>query len=276
MGFNPIKMVLLGLIALLTGCMATTTAKYQNSSVVDYLYPDAAHQKINSEVPVLALPLKVGIAFTPDSHRRADSLTEPRKRELMERISKQFESIDFVKRIEIIPSGYLRPQGSFDNLDQLKRMFDIDLIALVSYDQTRFTDEGMASLAYWTIVGAYIVPAEKNATHTLMDAVVYDINSHKMLFRAPGTSTVKSNATLVNLSEQTRKDSDEGFTVASDDLVKNLKLQLSAFKERVKESPADYQVIKREGYQGGALDWWILLIMGLAVSVRLRKDFGNT
>ena len=37
----------------------------------------------------------------------------------------------------------------------------------------QFTDEGLASFAYWTIIGAYIIPGEKNDTHTMLDAVVY-------------------------------------------------------------------------------------------------------
>jgi rhombotail lipoprotein len=90
-------------------------------------------------------------------------------------------------------------------------MYNVDVVALLSYDQAQFTDEGALSLTYLTIVGAYLVPAEKNDTHTMLDAVVYDIRSRKMLFRAPGTSQIKGHATLMNLSEQRRKDSDAGF-----------------------------------------------------------------
>lgn len=261
---------LAGILFLLCGCQ--TTSQYQNSSVIDYLYPESKNQTISTEIPNLTLPLKVGIAFTPSKYRDNRGLTEVKKLELLSNVSKHFEDLEFVKSIEIIPSDYLRPEGSFENLGQLKRMFSVDVIALVSYDQTRFTDEGVASIAYWTIVGAYVVPAEKNATYTMMDTVLYDIASRKLLFRAPGTSNVKSKATLVNLQEQVREDSIRGFDEASESLIGNLKIQLDVFKEKIKKSPQQYQITRSEGYSGGGSNdiWFLLIAAGVVVRV-LRK-----
>ncbi|MET4692436.1 rhombotarget lipoprotein [Endozoicomonas lisbonensis] len=263
--FEPLW--LLCCVLFLAGCQ--TTSQYRNSSVVDYLYPKSDQHVVSEEIPRLVLPLKVGVAFTPGSH--GTSLTEASKMELMSDVSKHFESLDFVDSIEVIPSGYLRPEGSFANLEQLKRMFGIDVIALISYDQTRFTDEGFASIAYWTLVGAYLVPGEKNATHTLIDAVLYDIDSQKLLFRAPGVSVVKSKATPVNLKEQVREDSLEGFQLASEDLVGNLKVQLDRFQTRVESTPEQFEVIRSEGYRGsGSSGYGFLLLLGL-LFLRSRK-----
>jgi len=63
---------------------------------------------------------------------------------------------------------------------------------LISYDQTQFTDQGVLTLAYWTIVGAYVVQGEKNDTQTMVDAVVYDIPSRKMLFGLQGRASSKA------------------------------------------------------------------------------------
>ncbi len=155
-------------------------------------------------------------------------------------------------------------------------MYGIDVIALVSYDQTQFTDEGLASISYWTLIGAYIVPGEKNDTHTMVDAAVYDIASRKMLFRAPGISHIKGRATPVNLSEELRRDSLQGFRVASEDLVKNLSEQLELFRERVKEAPEEYQIVHKPGYVGGgSIDpvflVLILVIGGCGAWVRRHK-----
>ena len=158
------------LSVLLMACQ--TTSSYRNSSVVDYLYPKSKNQEVSVEIPQLTLPLKIGIAFTPSRFGNSPHLTEAKKVELMNGLSTYFETLEFVHSIETIPSDYLRPGGSFENLDQIKHMFGVDVIALVSFDQSRFTDEGLASLAYWTIVGAYIVPGEKNSTHTMMDTVL--------------------------------------------------------------------------------------------------------
>ena len=109
------------------------------------------------------------------------------------------------------------------------------------------------------------MPGEKNDTHTMVDATVYDIKSRKMLFRAPGTSHIKSRATPVNLSEQVRKDSLEGFKLASKELVLNLEEQLRQFKEKVKEAPQDYQIVHKPGYTGGgSLDISFLIFIILS------------
>ena len=37
---------------------------------------------------------------------------------------------------------------------------------------------------YWTNVGAYVIPGEKNDTQTMLDAVVYDIPSRKIVINS--------------------------------------------------------------------------------------------
>jgi rhombotail lipoprotein len=125
----------------------------------------------------------------------------------------------------------------------------------------------MLSLTYWTIVGAYVVPGEKNDTHTMLDAVVYDIKSRKMLFRAPGTSHIKGKATLVNLSEELRANSEEGFNGAAKEMITNLDQQLASFKEKVKERPAEYKVVHSQGYSGGGSFDLITLAMLVGLGV---------
>src|SRR5207249_4676873 len=143
-------------------------------------------------VPVLSLPLKVGVAFVPEEQPNAQGgtfispasapFTEKQKMALMKAVSDKFKKYAFVKSIELIPSSYLTPKGSFANLDQIHSMFRVDVMALLAYDQARFTDEGLLSMTYWTVVGAYAIRGEKNDTKTMMDAVVYDIPSRKLLF----------------------------------------------------------------------------------------------
>ena len=256
------------LIALLAGCLILTScgvmrSQHNSSSAVQYLYPDKKDYIETPGVPRLALPLKVGIAFVPEGTVRHQTLTERDKMELMNEVSTNFKKYDFVKSIELIPSSYLRKEGSFANLDQIRTMYGVDVVALLSYDQTQFTDEGLASITYWTLIGAYIIPGEKNDTHTMVDASVYDIQSRKMLFRAPGISHIKSKATPINLSEQLRVDSLESFKVASKDLVTNLEIQLELFKEKVKELPEEYQIVHKPGYTGGgSLDGTLVVFFG--------------
>ena len=276
--FGKMAMVLGLLVAFgsIAGCSRfwwghRTEARY-TSSVVEYLYAGEERAEIPT-VPRLALPLRVGVAFVPDGTTgpQGPRLGEKEKMDLMERVSGQFKKYPFVQSIELIPSPYLKPRGSFVNLDQISTMYGTDVIALLSYDQVQHTDQGLLSLSYWTIVGAYLVKGEKNDTSTMIDAAVYDVPSRKMLFRAPGTSQVKGKATLVNLSEQLREDSSAGFRNAADDLVVNLEDQLALFQEKVKEAPQEYQVVHKPGYGGGmgALGpAFSLAVLGLAGACR--------
>ncbi len=146
-------------VATLMGCAefyGKRTSRY-TSSVVEYLYPNKEHAEV-PVVPHLSLPLHVGIAFVPESKTgmMGGHLSEKEKMDLMDRISAEFRKLPFVKDIETIPSAYLTSKGGFANLDQIRTMYGIDVIALLSYDQVQHTDEGILSLSYWTIVGAYI------------------------------------------------------------------------------------------------------------------------
>lgn len=67
-GFQPAFFVaLLGAALLLGGCLSTRGPRKteRSSSVVSYLYPDQANPLPPTSIPVLRLPLRVGIAFVP-------------------------------------------------------------------------------------------------------------------------------------------------------------------------------------------------------------------
>ncbi len=262
MGFKR-TMALLGLLLLTTACAGSS--RHQSSSVVHYLYPEGRHVEEPGGIPRLSLPLDVGVAFVPHTRGTNGNFTERDKTKLLMQVSEQFRQRDFVGTIEVIPSDYLTSGGGFTNLDQIRSMYGIDVMVLVSYDQTQFTDNGFASLTYWTLIGAYIVPGEKNDTHTMMDAAVYDIASRKLLLRAPGVSHIRGKATPVNLSEELREDSLDGFKDASVDMIANLDRELETFKQRVRERPDEYQVVHGTGYRGGgSLDPVFVLVLLLA------------
>lgn len=260
------SVIFISVVMLIASCAARSS--HNASSVVQYLYPNHKEHVETAAVPVLSLPLRVGIAFVPDtrySYSALYSLDEKRKMDLMKSISAEFKHYPYVKSIEIIPSPYLTPEGSFTNLDQIRTMYDVDVMVLLSYDQVQHTDEGLLSVSYWTLVGVYVFKGEKNDTSTLLDAAVYHIPSRKMLFRAPGLSHIKGSATPVNLNEQLRLDSQRGFEEAAANLVTNLKEQLDQFKEKVKESPEEYKIEHKVGYTGGGSVDFLTLSLALAM-----------
>lgn len=252
------------LVALLAAGCGTLqgSQRHQAASVVDYLYPGKTEQVQAAATPVLSLPMRVGVAFVPsDAQSRrsyqAIPLPEETRVALLREIAAHFEARPFVAGIEVIPTAYLRPQGGFGNLEQVARLFNVESVALLSYDQAQFTDEGLLSLSYWTLVGAYVVRGEKNDTSTLLDAAVFHVPSRQLLFRAPGTSRVRGSATPVNLQEQLRKDSQEGFREATKALIANLDTELAAFEARVKSQPERFQVVRRGGTGGSAAGPWL-------------------
>lgn len=267
----------------LTGCVSLWGNKrhHESSSVVQFLYPDKNLPFIQPQIPTLRLPLRVGIAFVPPGQHGEfqyiqANFTEQQKTELMRRVAAQFKALPFVQSIEIIPATYLRPGGGFENLDQLRAMLGIDVVALVAYDQAQISEGTEASLAYWTIVGSYFVEGQRNTTHTLMEAVVYDIPSRSLLFRAPGTHATKNHATLVRNDYELRKASAEGIEQASAQMTANLAQEIELFKVRAKEEPGTVKIEHKPGYSGGgALDagfvLGLLVLGGLAATPRFSR-----
>lgn len=280
---------LLAAASLLLAACASGTAAHHRTSVVQYLYPAGRVAADTQPVTTLRLPLRVGVAFVPagdpDAGTRSrfrssgylsaaeTDVPESERLRLAKRIVDHFRERPFVKSVELIPSSYLTPGGGFENVDQLRSMFGIDVMVLLAYDQAQFTGEGAATMTYLTVLGAYVVRGEKNDTRTLMDAVVVDVASRKLLFRAPGTSVVKGNATPVSLDEARRADRQKGFELAAGELVTNLDAQLTAFRDRVKEAPEEIRVQRTAEYDrraaasaatgGGAIDLASLAVVAM-------------
>ncbi len=83
------------------------------------------------------------------------------------------------------------------------------------YDQVQFTGEGLLSLTYWTIVGAYLVPGEKNETKTMLDAAVFYIASRRGRCYFVLRALAKMSMTLPRhhgwWMKQLHENSEEGF-----------------------------------------------------------------
>ena len=280
---KPCLLVLVaGCTLVLAGCASLwRSSRHQSSSVVQFLFPGKDQPFVQPGIPTLRLPLRVGVAFVPSGLARGDyqsfedTFPEAQKTNLMRDVAARFKALPFVQSIELVPTTYLRPGGSFENLDQLRAMLGIDVIALIAYDQAQNTGDTGWSLAYWTIVGAYVIPAQKNTTHTLMEAVVYDIPSRSLLFRAPGVSAVKAHATLIGNETGLRGDSTQGYATAAQDLTLNLQRELDAFKVRAKEAPESVRIEHKPGYNGaGAFAGWFAALLALLAAGRLAVAHG--
>jgi len=266
---------IISVVAMISGCssmMAQRGAK-QAGSIVDYLYPDAKEPpQMRSVVTTLRPPVRVGIAFVPGGGWGA-GLPETERLKLLERVKAAFSGADYIGAIEVIPTTYLRAKGGFTNLDQVARMFNVEVVALLSYDQVRFNDSNALSVLYWTIIGAYIIHGDQYDVQTLVDASVFDVKSRKLLFRAPGTSQVKGSASMAGLSEQARAAQIEGYNNAVDQLIPRLQGELANFRERIKSDVA-FKVENKPGYRGGGAFGWLGALSALVLAL-LTIGFAN-
>ena len=138
----PLLLVLGGTILLVTsGCFGWgghSRQTQRSSSVVAFLYPNQSNPLPPVDIPVLRLPLRVGIAFVPSDR---NDISEMQRSVLLQRVAAEFKGRDYIESIEIVPGTYLRKEGGFENLNQVRRLLNFDVVALVAYDQVQFTDQ---------------------------------------------------------------------------------------------------------------------------------------
>ncbi|MDN5864604.1 MAG: rhombotarget lipoprotein [Gammaproteobacteria bacterium] len=273
------------LAVMLTAC-AGTRVHETSSSVVQFLYPEGAPASVKEGPVALTLPVSVGIAFVPPgkslarihgrTHTIGRGISAVEQQALLKKVAAHFEQYKFIKQIKIIPQTYLAPAGGWNNVSALAKMFGVGIIALVSYDQVQTTSENAWSITYWTIIGAYLIPAEENSTSTFVDTTVFDTTTHQLLFRAPGISRISGHSTPIGQSGAINEQSQAGYQKAVDKMIVNLDQALDQFKDEVKDNPEAYEVKYRDknhatgsGTLGmGAL---ALLLALLAIGVILRR-----
>lgn len=250
-----------------------------SSSVVDYLYPPGTQfEPAREGVPEVRLPARVGLMFVP-STREPDGLTAADRQQLLAKVRDTFKAQPFIDRIEIIPDTYLRPRGGFDNLEQIARLQGLDIVALVSYDQVADTGETAASFLYWTIIGAYTVPATRNQVSTFVETTVFHVDSRTLLLRAPGQDQRDAGSTAIRVGDTRERLGREGFRAAMDDMSTNLDVAIADFSTRVREEGQVKLVDRRSGSSwrgrggGGSLGLWELgaLLGALALLLAARR-----
>ncbi len=151
-------------------------------------------------------------------------------------------------------------------MQQVARLYGVDVMALVSYDQVAATDDTRASLLYWTIVGAYFIKGTENEVQTFVDTAVFDVSSRKLLFRAPGIDKRESRSTLVESTENLRKSRELGFAGAMATMTTNLTSELDNFEKKLEDNQTLAQVAWQDGRGGGGaitLFWLVLIAVRL-------------
>jgi rhombotail lipoprotein len=187
----------------------------------------------------------------------------------------------------IIPDCSLRAQRGYEALAGVQRLYSVDVMALVSYDQVTHLDENEWSIGYLTIVGAYVLKDSRHDISTLVDLAVVDPATHSLILRAGDVDNRAGTASLVNSDHITREDGLAGFSAATDQLIEHFAAALGRFEEDVKSGKAEVTVVRKSAVAGspksaggrgsGAFGWpEVLALLGVLAlrhaSGRLRGD----
>lgn len=275
-----LAIAMLASLASLAGCTeffggyAAQTRSGVSSSLVDYLYPKGeVPPPVDERVPRLELPLRVGLAFVPQAAGGAEGPSEALRMQVLEKARAQFAGRKYVSTIEIIPETYLRSTKGFDGMQQVARLYGVQVMALVSYDQVAATGDNKLSLTYWTIVGAYLVKGTENETQTFVDTAVFDVATRKLLFRAPGVDSRERSSTAIESAEVARRVRADSFSAAMADMTTRLSVELDRFEQRLKTEPQLAEVEWKDGGGGGggAAGWLTLAALAAAAARRRSR-----
>lgn len=223
----------------------------------------------------------MGLAFLPSQAAYgAAGPTAVQKEALLERIRQRFADRKFVREIVVVPDYYLTTAKGFEGLAGVQRLYNIDIMALVSYDQvTNSSEMKYRSLAYLTIVGALVVNGTEHQVTTLVDLAVVDPKTHSLVLRAGGTDQRSGTSSLVYAAKQVRTTGATSFNNATDQMIEHFDLALTKFEADVKAGTARVTVVNKDGSPrggGGAADLLALgsllglLVVRLAVGRRQR------
>src|SRR3984957_4776586 len=257
-------------------CFSSCQRHAQNStSLVEFLYPDGAMPPPQDVQPQLHLPLRVGLAFLPSNGDTQIGPDAAQEEALLQEIRKRFVSRKFIAEIVVIPDYYLQGRRGFEGLQGVQRLYGIDLMALVSYDQVAHEDDNHWSLGYITIVGAYVLKGTRHDVSTLVDLAVVDPATRSLVLRAGGFDTRHGTVALINENRRLRETATEGFNVATQQMIDHFDSALTSFESDVREGKANVKVVSNHGKPsyggGGSIDWLELSFLKSVSSLKCSR-----
>jgi rhombotail lipoprotein len=254
----------------------------QNStSLVGFLYPNGGSTQAQGRQPQLNLPLKVGLAFLPSQGAEGENgLDAAHKEALLQQIRQRFVSRKFIADIVVIPDYYLRGKSGFEGLAGVQRLYGVDLMALVSYDQVTHLDDNNWSLGYMTIVGAYVLKGTRHDVSTLVDLAVVDPATKTLVLRAGGFDNSHGTSTMVNENLKVREAAAFGYNAATQQLIEHFDTALTQFETQVHDGNSNVQIVSNHGKPmsggsggKGSIDWLALLfLVPLSIAAARKRD----
>jgi rhombotail lipoprotein len=237
---NSAGLVAIAIALVVSGCasLEPSTKQRQVASVLSYLNPGSEQNPAAStQVTELNVPFRVGVAFVPNHSDAKFRLPESDQLKLAGEVRSAFVDFPFIREMVVIPSMYLEPAGGFTNLDRISALLNVDVVALVSFDQVQNSGATGWSFLYWTGIGAYVINGDRYDILTAVDTAVFAVKSRRLLMRASGISNTKGTATMVGFSERAREARTRSVDDAIQQMIGNLQAELKAFRVRAPTDP---------------------------------------
>lgn len=292
---RPAGLILVATVVALTaaGCGSVYERRKTASLTMSPLAPAAATEGAVAPPQGIRIktPMRIGLAFAPLPEGGGPSRDIPGelKQGLLEKVRSAFMGLTFVEAIEVVPATYLKEGNEFESLVAAAQAFNLDAVALITYDQEQFSDTSNWSLLYWTVVGLYAVPGERNETRTLLEASVVAVQPRVLLLHAVGADKSKGWSTPLRVAPGLREEAEESFERATERLIANLRTELDQAQAALKEERGLYGTpvafVTEEGVVtagpatgrqggGGDLGWpgaVLLVLLGLGCALEKRR-----
>ncbi|MBM3986107.1 MAG: hypothetical protein FJ296_10555 [Planctomycetes bacterium] len=152
---------------------------------------------------------------------------------VLEQMAGAFRGQPVVGDIEIVPSFHLSGASAPELVASVRATFDVDVVALVSYDLQHSHRENGWAFLYLALLPIVFAPGSEVDSQLLPDTAVYRADNAALLFRAAGTSTGHDSFALVYRDEHAQAVTEDCIARAREELVPRLRQELAGFATRI-------------------------------------------
>ena len=211
---------------------------------------DAAVDARPAQPQSLPVPARVALAFVPEGKSGAPGASSDRpaswssgplpeafKTQVLEVLAEAFRDKSVVAEVEVVPSFYLTGATAPDIVASVRATFDVDAVALVTYDLQHFQRVNGWACTYVLLVPYFFAPGNQIDSQLYLDAAVYWAQDGALLFRADGSAEGHARTAPPYLDEHVEQVTRGCFDGAIAALVPRLQHELDQFSRRMHGEP---------------------------------------
>jgi rhombotail lipoprotein len=192
----------------------------------------------------LPVPARIALAFVPEANAKGSQaamaswatgpLPETFKAKVLENLANAFRGESYVGNIECVPAFYLGGHTAPEFVASVRATFNVEAVALVTYDLQHFNRVNGWALTYIALVPALFVPGNELSSHLYLDTAVYWSENAALLFRAAGSASGDESFCPLYYDDNAQIQTERCFAAATTDLVPKLRKEFGEFAKRIK------------------------------------------